>query len=320
MKPFVERFWFVAALLSLVPVGMLWPRGGTELREAPGLFPTLVATTMFLSSFGLDFSRLGRQLANARALGLALGATYVVAPAVAWLLGHALAPAIEPDARFFLEGVLIAAAQASTLASAQAMTIVAGGDAGLALVLTTVSNVSTVVLTPLLLELTLGVAVSLPAAEMIQQMALAVLLPVILGQLARPRLWDAARPIRPVIRFVPQLIILVFVYTGIAAAGERLTASPDVALRFVAVAIAIHATLLGFTWTGSTLLGLAPPARAAVVLCGSQKTLPNGIYLWSRFFSGNPHGALALVSLHILQLVVDSLLVPVLSSRSRRLS
>jgi solute carrier family 10 (sodium/bile acid cotransporter), member 7 len=316
-RAFLERFWFLIALLSLIPLSIVWPEGGTVVREAPGVLPTLVALTIFLSAFGLDLSHLGRQLTQGRAIGLALAATYVVAPTIAWLLASALAPATEPDARFFLEGVMIAAAQASTLASAQAMTIVAGGDTGLALVLTIVSNVVTVVATPSLLEATLGVSVSFPTREMIEQMAYVVLGPVVAGQLARPLLWKASLRIRPVLRFVPQLIILVFVYTGIAAAGERLTASPDLVFRFLAVAAVIHGALLAFTWAGSTLLGLRPPARVAVVLSGSQKTLPNGIYLWDRFFSGNPHGALALVVLHVLQLVVDALIVPWLRPRDR---
>jgi sodium/bile acid cotransporter 7 len=228
-----------------------------------------------------------------------------------------LAPGVEPDARFFLEAVMIAAAQASTLASAQALTIVAGGDAGLSLVLTITSNVATVVLTPALLHASLGVSVSFPAREMTQQMALVVLGPVALGQIARPFLRKAALRARFVLRFVPQGIILVFVYTGIAAAAERLAASPDLVLRFLAVAVVVHLSLLAFTWTVSTLLGLRPTARVAIVLSGSQKTLPNGIYLWDRFFAGNPHGALALVVLHVFQLVVDALILPWLSPDER---
>ncbi|MGH7806102.1 MAG: bile acid:sodium symporter [Candidatus Binatia bacterium] len=316
-RAFFERFWFLIALVSLIPLSLLWPEGGTVVREAPGVLPTLVAATIFLSSFGLDLSHLGRQLTEGRAIGLALVATYAVAPTVAWLLAGALVPADPTEGRFFLEGVMIAAAQASTLASAQAMTIVAGGDAGLSLVLTIVSNVVTVVATPKLLEATLGVAVSFPTREMIEQMAWVVLGPVVAGQLARPLLWKAAQRIRFVLRFVPQLIILVFVYTGIAAAGERLTASPDLVLRFLVVGAGIHGTLLAFTYAGSNLLGLGPRARVAVVLAGSQKTLPNGIYLWDRFFTGNPHGALALVVLHVLQLLVDALILPWLRPRKR---
>lgn len=306
----VARFWFPIALFALLPLGVAFPEGGTRLRETPGALDALVALTLFLSSFGLDPGHLRRQLGEGRPLALSLGATYIVAP----ILGVALALGLAPDdvttARAFFEAVMIAAAQGSTLVSAQALVAVAGGDAGLALVLTIASNLATVVLTPLLLQSTLGVAVSLPASEMIGQMAVVVLGPVLLAQLLRPFLWQAAEPLRFLLRLIPQGIILVFVYTAVAAAGARLVAAPDLAFRFFVVAVGLHVGLLAFTYAGSTALGLMAKARTAVVLCGSQKTLPNGIYLWDQFFSANPHGAVALVTLHVLQLVLDALLVP----------
>lgn len=311
----VARLWFPAALFALVPFALAFPEGGTLLRETPGALDALVAATLFLSSFGLDPRHLRRQLGEGRPLGLSLGATYLVAPLLGVGLARLLAPSDQAASRAFFEAVMIAATQGSTLASAQALVVVAGGDAGLALVLTIASTLATVVLTPLLLEATLGVAVSLPAGEMIRQMAIVVLAPVLLAQALRPFLWRTTAPFRFLLRLLPQGIILVFVYTAVAAAGGRLVAAPDLALRFFAVAVGLHLGLLVATALGSKALGLAPEARTAVVLCGSQKTLPNGIYLWDQFFSANPHGAVALVTLHVLQLVLDALLVPWLRPR-----
>ena len=59
----------------------------------------------------------------------------------------------------------------------------------------------------------------------------------------------------------------------------------------------------------SGMLKLSWPDRTAVILCGSQKTLPNGIYIWSHFFPTNPYGAVPLVLYHLFQLIVDTLLV-----------
>ncbi|MDG2213503.1 MAG: bile acid:sodium symporter, partial [Verrucomicrobiota bacterium] len=56
--------------------------------------------------------------------------------------------------------------------------------------------------------------------------------------------------------------------------------------------------------------------RTAVILCGSQKTLPNGIYVWNNFFQANPYGAVPLVLYHLFQLVVDTLLVPKFEERN----
>lgn len=312
---FLRRFWFTIALGLLVPIALAFPGGGERLRTADGVLTSLVALTLFLSSFALDPSHLRRQIREGKAIALGFAATYAIAPALGWLLARALGPA-EADARSdFLAAVMIAATQASTLASAQALTLVAGGDVGLALVITIVSNLATVVLTPLWLEATLGVAVSFPAAEMIRQMALMILGPVVAGQAARPFLWQAAWRIRGMLRVVPQAIILVFVYTAVASAADRLWQAPGLAGRFLAVAVALHLGLLGATGLGARWLGLSDEARVAVVFCGSQKTLPNGIYIWDRFFSANPHGAVALVVLHVFQLVLDAAIVPWVAPR-----
>ena len=58
------------------------------------------------------------------------------------------------------------------------------------------------------------------------------------------------------------------------------------------------------------MLKLGWPEKTAVIFCGSQKTLPNGIYIWNNFFQSNPYGAVPLVLYHLFQLVLAILLVP----------
>ena len=64
-------------------------------------------------------------------------------------------------------------------------------------------------------------------------------------------------------------------------------------------------------------MGLPQSSRTAVVFCGSQKTLPNAIYLWDHFFASNPYGAIPMVLYHIFQLVLDTLLVPWLEPQTK---
>jgi predicted Na+-dependent transporter len=67
----------------------------------------------------------------------------------------------------------------------------------------------------------------------------------------------------------------------------------------------------------SVLLRMDSGTGTALVFCGSQKTLPNGIYLWQHFFSENPIGALPLALYHLIQLIADTLLVPFLGRRNQ---
>ena len=318
MREFLRRYWFLLALVMVIPVGIHWPEGGARLRESTWAIRFLVAITLGIAGFTLDTGRLYRQAANLKAILMALSSTYVVAPAAAYGLASAWGPSgSDADGPLFLQSMMIMAAQAGTLASALALTLVSGGNQELALVLTLLSNSVTVLLTPLVLEIAIGAHVDFPALQMITHMAAVVLAPVALGQLARRFLWNLAAPVRPVLRIIPQLIILVFVYSALSAAAAHLASSFTLAARFFGACVSLHLFLLLWNYWTTRAAGLDAASSTAVVYCGSQKTLPNGIYLWKEFFAANPYGAVPLVLYHVFELFFDTLLVPFFERRNR---
>jgi len=212
---------------------------------------------------------------------------------------------------------MIMAAQASSLASALALTVLSRGNQELALIFTLLSSSLTVVLTPLVLQLSIGASVEIPLGQMILKMLLVVVMPVALGQALRRFLWAEAKPLLKGIRLVPQLIILVFVYSGFSVATGQISGNADIVLRIVALSALLHAFLLAWNYCVSVLLRMDSGTGTALVFCGSQKTLPNGIYLWQHFFSENPIGALPLALYHLIQLIADTLLVPFLERRNQ---
>ena len=314
----LRHHWFLIGLALAVSSGIVVPALGTAIREHGPLLPLLTATSLFLSGVGLETKGL-REGADPRGVLLGISSTYVVAPALAVLFAGFWGPSrlggAGTDGYFFFEAMMIVAAQAGTIASAPALTLVAGGNQGLALLITLSTNLMTSFVTPLILRLTLGVVVSFPIGHMMLEDSCVVLLPVLIAQLVHRRFWGRLRRFSPAIVHTSQLIILVFVYTGVAAAASHLSQRPALIVAFVATAASLHGSLLIWNHRAASWLGLSPGNRTAVVFCGSQKTLPNGIYLWSRFFPENPHGALALVCYHLFQLVLDSLLVPWLAPK-----
>jgi solute carrier family 10 (sodium/bile acid cotransporter), member 7 len=312
-----RRHWFLVGL-ALVSVGAFaFPEGGTALRGTGWALPLLTATSLFLSGITLETAGL-REGADVRGIALGLSSTYVVAPVLAIVFVRLWGPANDgagSEGYFFFEAMMIVAAQASTIASAPALTLVAGGNQALALAITLSSNLMTSLVTPLLLRSTVGTVVAFPVGRMMMEDAMVILLPVVAGCVAHRLFWSRLRSFLPAIVRLAQAIILLFVYTGVAAAAGHLSERPALIFAFVATAASLHVALLVWNHQTATRLGLSPPNRVAVVFCGSQKTLPNGIYLWDTFFPSNPHGALALVCYHVFQLVLDSLLVPSLSPR-----
>ena len=131
-------------------------------------------------------------------------------------------------------------------------------------------------------------------------------------------MWDKTQPLIGGIRLVPQLIILAFVYSGFSVATGQIQGNTEIVLRIALVSALLHAILLGWNFGMSLLFRLDSGTGTALVFSGSQKTLPNGIYLWERFFGDNPIGALPLAIYHLIQLVVDTFLVPFFERRNTR--
>ena len=310
----MSRYWFLAMLLLMIPAGLWLPEGGQTIKNAKWATPVLVGMMMGISGFTLDTGKLRRQAASLGAISLVLFSTYCVAPAVAYGLALWLQPAGHPH---FLPAVMIMAAQASSLASALALTVLSRGNQELALIFTLLSSSLTVVLTPLVLQLSIGASVEIPLGQMIFKMLLVVVMPVALGQALRRFLWAKSKPLLKGIRLVPQLIILVFVYSGFSVATGQINGNADIVLRIVVLSALLHAILLAWNFGVSILLRMDSGTGTALVFCGSQKTLPNGIYLWQNFFGDNPIGALPLALYHLIQLIADTLLVPFLERRNQ---
>ena len=310
----VSRYWFLAMLLLMIPAGLWLPGGGRAIKDAGWATPALVGMMMSISGFTLDTGKLHQQAANLGAITLVLFSTYCMAPAVAYGLALWLQPVDNP---YFLTAVMIMAAQASSLASALALTVLSRGNQELALIFTLLSSSLTVVLTPLVLQLSIGASVEIPLGQMILKMLLIVVMPVALGQALRQFLWNKAKPLFMGIRLIPQLIILVFVYSGFSVATGQINGNADVVLRIVVVSALLHAILLAWNFCMSVLLRMDSGTGTAIVFCGSQKTLPNGIYIWQHFFGDNPIGAIPLALYHLIQLIADTLLVPLFERRNQ---
>jgi predicted Na+-dependent transporter len=106
------------------------------------------------------------------------------------------------------------------------------------------------------------------------------------------------------------------VYSGFSVATSQISGNADIVLRIVTLSALLHVFLLGWNYCVSVLLRMDSGTGTALIFCGSQKTLPNGIYLWQHFFSENPIGALPLALYHLIQLIADTLLVPFLGRRN----
>ena len=137
-----------------------------------------------------------------------------------------------------------------------------------------------------------------------------LLLPLALGQAARPWLGEVAKRHKPLVKSADRGTILLLVYTSFCdsfangiwsgqGGGRILLVTLVAALFFAVVCLA--------TGVAARVLGLARADRIAAVFCGSKKTLASGVPMAKLMFGASPALGVILLPImiyHPLQLVV----------------
>jgi sodium/bile acid cotransporter 7 len=300
----VQSWFLPIGLIAAVAAAWLVPGPGAWLKDA-GLVPWLVATIFLVNGYQIRL----RETPVNRSLLLAFAAltalTLIAGPAMGTAAAR-LAALPGPLA----VGLIVIAAMPSTLSSAIVMTEVARGNTAWALMLTLALNVAGIVIVPftLAVALHLGGEVALSPWPLLAKLVVVVLLPFMLGQTARylgRRDWP-----RVVVRYVPSACIIAGVWMALASAHDTLTTVRLVDLIAIAIAaLAVHGALLLLSRGTALVLGLDRGATWAVVLTGSQKTLPVAISVLAGLPGGTGVAVVSAVVFHFLHLMLDSALV-----------
>ncbi len=146
------------------------PDIGLALKKTDWVIPAFVGIMLGIAGFTMDTSSLVKQATNFRAVVPVLVSIYIFSPLAAYGLAKLLAPVGNQD---FLPAMMIMAAQAGSLASAIALTMMSGGNRELALICTVMSNGLTFLLTPFILHLSVRSQEDFPVAELMQRMVCA---------------------------------------------------------------------------------------------------------------------------------------------------
>ena len=307
------RWWFLLALVGLLAAGLAI---GLREQHAAETFIGAVspsfttAVVLFLMAYSLDSRRLRDSLRRPAGAMWGSAVNLGLLPALA----AACAPLLAP--RDLALGLVVTAISPSTLATASVFTRRAGGNDAVSLLVTLLTNVACVVVTPLWLRSLVSEHAEVRTAEVVLQLVLCVLLPTLLGQLC---LWPrAGRAIadrhRARIGLVAQLLVLLIVATAAVRTGLELgrhvawpTAGDLGAMA--ALCLVVHAAGLASGWWGGGLLRLAPEDRIATAIAGSQKTLPVSLLIAaspSVASADAPFVILPLLAYHAIQLVLDT--------------
>lgn len=310
MKQFLVRRWFLIALLLVLVGGALL--GGVPafaaLTDSKTFRYLLVATVLFLMAFPLEAKAMWQAASQPWAALLAVAVNFGVLPIVGYLVSRALVPDLA-------NGLIVAAATPSTLASAAVWTRRAGGNDAVAILVTVLTNVSCFVVTPLWLFFLANAestAEALQLGPMIQKLGLVVVAPMALAQLLRQwsplRAWATAR--KTPLGVVAQCGVLSMIFLGAIRLGVKLfsegpatLAATDV-LMMIGAVLLVHLSMFFLAFAAGGWLGLSRADRIAASFSGSQKTLLVGLQVSMDLgFS-----ILPMISYHVGQLLVDTVI------------
>jgi solute carrier family 10 (sodium/bile acid cotransporter), member 7 len=301
---FPDRFilWLIAAFVAAT----IFPVRGALAGIVDALTLAAIFALFFLHGVRLPREALRSGITDWRLHAAILGSTFLVFPlaglALASLFSSLLTPALWT-------GMLFLCALPSTVQSSIAYTSMAGGNVGGAVAAAAFSNLSGVFLTPLLVTLILGaqgVEISLAGIGKIVGL---LFLPFLLGHALRPLLIAsvAARP--KLTTIVDKGTILLAVYGAFSAAvveGIWTRIPPGMIALLLLLCLLLLAIVLAATAAIGRIGGFSIESRAAILFCGSVKSLASGAPMVRILFPGAAAGMIILpiMLFHSLQLIV----------------
>lgn len=319
------KHWFLYLLLIVIPLGVLIGQMSPQLSH---LITSTVKTqwvvfaVLFCMSVTLRLDQLTQTAARPWGIITAIAINAILFPLIVW--GIVLLLPASP----FSAGLLIMAAVPSTLASAAVWARKAGGNDGLCLIVTLISNGLCFLVTPFWLWVTLGKSAPLDSQALAIRLMFIAMLPMLLGQVARlsGTIKQFADSNRPKISMAAQAGILSIVFIGAIRSGPELLGTGS-GFSFGSLVIVwliclgIHLLLLVISWFSALMIRCSREDAIAVMFSGSQKTLPIAIDLATApiLLSSGISSLVIIPPLlyHATQLIVDTLVVEYLEKSKR---
>ncbi len=314
MSRFLRTHWFVLALPLAVGLAWIVPAAGASGGWLRSEITTKLAVVLIFLFQGLTLAT-PALLQGARQWRLHLlvqAFTFLLFPLMGMALDAMAGAHLSSDLRL---GFLFLCVLPSTISSSVVLTSMAGGNTAGAIFNAVLSNLLGIVITPLWVAwLMKAGGQAMPLGPVIREIVLLLLLPFVVGQLARLRLHAWANANRGRMNVVSSGLILFIVFAAFCNSVESQVwvlhgiGTTGVALAGAAVILALAMGAVGVL---SRLLGLNRPDRIAAAFCAPQKTLAAGVPLAQIIFGLHPGLGLILLPVmlyHPLQLLVCGML------------
>jgi solute carrier family 10 (sodium/bile acid cotransporter), member 7 len=305
MINFLRQRSFLLVLVAVLVSGIGWP---AAMRPVANWLPSdvIVAAVTFIMALPLQTSALVAVVRRPGPAWLGAAINCGLAPPLGWLASQALPPDLAI-------GVILAATVPCTLATAAVWTRRAGGNDAVAFLVTMLTNLACFFVVPAWLWMLVGVHADVNFRQIVVSLLVLVVLPIIVAQILRqiPAIGSRATAHRQLLSRLAQFGVLLMVFVGAVACGEKLQSVDDPSLFsianiaiLIAAVTSVHVALLIAGWRLCRMFGVELADAIAVAFAGSQKTLMVGAYLAAAI---GPLAIVPMVAYHAAQLVIDTL-------------
>jgi sodium/bile acid cotransporter 7 len=312
---------FTLALVAAVVLASVLPAAGAIASLIDLVVKLAVMLLFFLHGARLPREAVIQAVKHWRLQLLILALTFVLFPLVGWVTAPLANRILEPA---LVSGLLFLCCLPSTVQSSIAFTSLGRGNVPAAACAASASNLVGIFVTPLLTGVLLARQGGITFGA-VGTILLLLLVPFVAGQVARPRVgsWVAKR--RTLVGLVDRGSILLMVYSAFGKAvidGVWQKLSGADLLWILIVSCALLALVVSLAVVASRRLRFSHEDEAAIVFCGSMKSLVTGMPMANVLFPGAVAGVLVLpvIVFHQLQLLVCAVLARRYATRSAAVS
>lgn len=299
---------FILLLLATIGLASLLPAQGAGLTIVSAISNIAIFSLFFFHGLRLAHEAVWAGLKHWRLQAAVIGFVFGVIPLLGLGASSVLGNILSPPVWL---GVLFLCALPSTVQSAIAYSSVAGGNVAASVIAAAMTNLAGVVLTPLVFAALAHVGGAAVDLSTIGRIAGLLLLPFVLGQIARHWLAAWAELNRGWIGRLDKLTIVITVYVAFSAAvTDGLWGRLDGAemLRLLGFVAVLLAAAMGGTWALGAVLGLRREDRITLLFSGAHKSLATGAPMARILFPAAQAGMIVipLMIYHQLQLMVSA--------------
>lgn len=310
MPSFLKRLDpLVAGIIVAAILAFIVPARGSFADGFAVAVKLAIALLFFLYGARLSTREALRGLTHWHLHAAILCCTFLIYP----LIGLALRPLTAVISTELYQGILYMTLVPSTVQSSVALTGIARGNVSGAVVAASLSSLVGVVATPVLVMLLMGSGQGLLIdASVFLNIAIQLLLPFLLGQIAhnlsaRARVVAKSKATKIVDRGSIWMVVYSAFSTGVVAGVWEELPLWEI-LFLIVFSAALVLVMLWLTRVVPSKLGFNRADTVAIQQCGTQKSLATGLPMASVMFGGATLGALIipLMVYHMVQLMVCS--------------